>query len=173
MNKHAPLFLLFFIFISCNNDEIDNPIPEPENTEFISAVDISGFPEIAHSNPIFYDSKGKQNDFLNILLQNGINTIRLRLWINPDRKHSGFEEVKQFSQILKSKGFKIWLTLHYSNTWADPGHQETPTTWQGISFTALKDSVFNYTKKVVKKYSPNTFKLATKLIPAFFIPMEK
>ena len=45
----------------------------------------------------------------------------------------------------------MWLTLHYSNSWANPAHQTIPTQWQGISFAALKDSMYNYTERVVNE----------------------
>lgn len=60
--------------------------------------------------------------------------VRLRLWVNPIQTHSGFNEVKHFSKTLKNAGFKIWLTLHYSDTWADPEHQSIPLGWQGLNF---------------------------------------
>ena len=44
----------------------------------------------------------------------------------PFDEHSSFDEVKSFSDTLKSMGFNIYLTLHYSDTWADPGHQIIP-----------------------------------------------
>ena len=126
MNRTSQIVITLLIFISCNKKEPNKVVPELENSVFISAVDISSYPEISNSNPTFYDLVVNRNDLLTILKNNGINTIRLRLWVNPSNEHSGFYEVKQFSETLKNKGFKIWLTLHYSDTWADPAHQETP-----------------------------------------------
>ena len=136
---------------------------EEENLAFISAVDISKYPEISNTNQIFYDLDENQKDFLTILKEKGINTIRLRLWVNPVKEHSGFNEVKQFSQSLKTHGFKTWLTLHYSDSWADPGQQNPPTQWQGISFSALKDSVYNYTKKVMQEMQPDYIQIGNEI----------
>jgi arabinogalactan endo-1,4-beta-galactosidase len=83
---------------------------------------------------------------LKILKENGVNTIRLRLWVDPENQHSGFNEVNSFSEELRSRGFRIWLTLHYSDSWADPGKQVAPQRWQGLEFEALKDSLFHYTQ---------------------------
>jgi arabinogalactan endo-1,4-beta-galactosidase len=162
MKKTIQIIIILFAFISCNND-IDSPNIEPKNPEFINAVDISKYPEISNSNPAFYDLDGNQNSFLNILKEHGINTVRLKLWVNPSNEHASFNEVQQFSKTLKSKGFKVWLTLHYSDTWADPSHQETPVKWQGISFTALKDSVYNYTQKVVNEIQPNYIQIGNEI----------
>lgn len=163
MYRVIQLIIFLFIFISCKNEEINNPYIELQNRDFITAVDISKYPEISNSNPIFYNLNGNQNDFLTILKENGINTIRLKLWVNPNNEHSGFNEVKQFSQILKSNGFKTWLTLHYSDTWADPSEQETPIQWQGISYTALKDSVYNYTAKIITELQPNYIQIGNEI----------
>jgi arabinogalactan endo-1,4-beta-galactosidase len=170
MNRTLQVLMTFLIFISCTRDDINEPILENENSSFISAVDISSYPEISNSNPIFYDLEGNQNDFLTILKDNGINTIRLRLWVNPINEHSGFDEVKKFSQTLKTNGFKTWLTLHYSDTWTDPGHQETPIQWQGISFTALKDSVYKYTEKIVSKLQPDYIQIGNEINSGFLHP---
>lgn len=158
------------IFIACNKNDVKEPNPESENPSFISAVDISSYPEISDLNPSFFDSEGSKNDFLTILKNNGINTIRLRLWVHPNNEHSGFDEVKEFSKTLKSNGFKTWLTLHYSDTWADPGRQETPAQWKDLSFTQLKDSVYNYTSKVMTELEPDFIQIGNEINPGFLHP---
>ena len=170
MFKIAQIILALFIFISCTKDEVDTPISEEEDVNFISAADISQYPEISNSHPLFYDLNGTEKDFLNILKENGINTIRLKLWVHPNEGHSGFDEVNDFSKVLKSKGFKIWLSLHYSDTWADPSAQETPEQWQGISFEALKDSVFNYTIMVTNEIKPDYIQIGNEINSGFLFP---
>ena len=66
------------------NDQRDSRCAHPE---FISAVDISSYPEISMADLVFYDLEGNENDFLTILQDNGVNTIRLRLWVNPSSVH--------------------------------------------------------------------------------------
>lgn len=170
MNKIIQICVTLLFFISCNKEDTSSAIPENKTSDFISAVDISSYPEISNTNPIFYDLDGKQNDFLNILKENGINTIRLRLWVNPINGKSGFNEVTNLSKTLKSRGFKIWLTLHYSDTWADPANQETPKQWQALSFNELKDTVFNYTKKVVTELQPNYIQIGNEINSGFLHP---
>ena len=170
MNIKIQLLASFLILISCNKEDLIVPKLNNKGSEFISAVDISSYPEISNLNPIFYDLDENQKNFLLILKENGINTVRLRLWVNPTNEHSGFNEVKQFSKTLKANGFKTWLTLHYSDSWADPEHQDTPTQWQEISFTTLKDSVFNYTKRVVTKLEPNYIQIGNEINSGFLHP---
>ena len=74
------LFLGLGLMFGCSDDErIVSNEPENENLNFISAVDISRYPEISNSNPIFYDNNGNQNDFLNILKENGKIHWRIQL----------------------------------------------------------------------------------------------
>ena len=34
--------------------------------------------------------------------------------------HSNLSEVKQLATKVRTHGMKVWLTVHYSDTWADP-----------------------------------------------------
>ncbi len=170
MSRIIQILIFLLLFVSCNRNEINTLIPENKDSTFISAVDISSYPEISNSNPIFYDLEKNQKDFLTILKENGVNTVRLRLWVNPINEHSGLNEVKQFSKTLKNKGFKTWLTLHYSDTWADPAHQETPKQWKGNSFTQLKDSVYNYTDKIMTELKPDYIQIGNEINVGFLHP---
>lgn len=163
MNKSIQFVLPFLVFVSCAKDEVHSLDTSYTDSYTIAAVDISSYPEISESNPVFYNLEGKESNFLDILKSNGVNTIRLRLWVNPNGEHSGFNEVKTFSRALKAQGFKTWLSLHYSDTWADPAHQETPMQWQGLDFDGIKDSVFNYTKKVMTELKPDYIQIGNEI----------
>ena len=170
MNKLIQIIFYILILTSCSKDEADISIPENNNLEFISAVDISRYPEISDLNPIFFDLDGFQKNFLTILKDNGVNTIRLRLWVDPVDQHSGFDEVKQFAQTLKARGFKTWLSLHYSDTWADPANQVMPLEWQGINFTQLKDILYNYTEKIITEIQPDFIQIGNEINTGFLHP---
>ncbi len=165
------LSLLFvFLLASCEKAVVVANSLETIEPYVISAVDISSFPEINLTNPVFYDRDSNQSGFLNVLKENGINTIRLRLWVNPDNEHSSFKEVKEFSKTLKAYGFKIWLTVHYSDTWADPSQQITPENWKNVGFGNLKDSTYHYTKKVVVAMQPDFIQIGNEINSGFMHP---
>ena len=75
MKKIKFIFILIIIFACESNSEISDHWGGP-SPDLISAVDISYFPTIAESNPLFFNSQGDQVEFLNSLLDYGINTIR-------------------------------------------------------------------------------------------------
>ena len=157
---------MLVILCSCNKDDT-----EKSNDNFIiSGIDISSFPKINLSNPIFYNQESTVSDFLSTIKTSGVNTIRLRLWVNPTDNHSGFEEVKKFSQTLKSNGFKIHPALHYSDTWADPGKQETPLEWQQDSFESLQEKVASYTTKVMEEIKPDYIQIGNEINSGFLFP---
>ncbi|MBU1368121.1 MAG: arabinogalactan endo-1,4-beta-galactosidase [Bacteroidetes bacterium] len=162
------LIITLTLLLSCEkNAPADEPVA---TTKTISAVDISSFPEIEQSQPVFYTHENQAADFLQILKNSGINTIRLRLWIKPQNGHSGFAEVKAFSERLKALHFRIWLSVHYSDTWADPGHQKIPAIWEGIGFEALNDSVQNYTQSIVEQIKPDYIQIGNEINPGFLHP---
>lgn len=168
MSRIFRMFIVFIILISCNRD-LEHPAV-PEKKPMISAVDISTYPEIAASLPTFYQADGQESSFLSILQENGVNTIRLRLWVNPVDGHAGLEEVKELSETVTSMGFDTWITLHYSDTWADPGQQITPLQWQGLSFHDLKDSVTAYTQQVVTELQPTYLQIGNEINSGFLHP---
>ena len=60
---------------------------------------------------------------------------------------------KQSGQTIL--GFKIMIDFHYSDVWADPGHQSKPAAWVGLDFTSLTDTLYNYTRHVMDTLKSN------------------
>lgn len=58
-----------------------------------------------------------------ILAQNGVNAVRQRLWVNPSDGVYGLDYNLQLGSRMADAGMKIFLDMHLSDTWADPGHQ--------------------------------------------------
>jgi arabinogalactan endo-1,4-beta-galactosidase len=159
--RHLSIYLAFFIFLTACSKGAENipivdpipplpPVPSP-NANFIRGLDLSFSPEILAEGTKFYQA-GQQADLLQLCKDKGINTIRLRLWHTPTDAHSGLKEVVDFAKTLTTKGFGIWLDIHYSDTWADPGNQNKPAAWKSASVAVLKDSVFQYTARVMASF---------------------
>jgi arabinogalactan endo-1,4-beta-galactosidase len=164
------LLILFGLLISCDQRDCCGPPQPPDEKILIRGVDVSFLPEIEAAGTKFYDASGVEADVLDILKSNGVNTIRLRLWHTPSSVHSSLEEVTAFSERIKSKGFKLWLTVHYSDWWADPGQQVKPAAWEDASFADLADSVYNYTKKITTILNPDIIQLGNEVNPGFLLP---
>lgn len=92
----------------------------------------------------------------------GINAIRLRLWVNPsthtaspwpagnaDYSYANLTNVGALAARARAANLSFWLDMHYSDTWADPGHQRQPAAWQGSTFDDLVLRVAEYTRASV------------------------
>jgi arabinogalactan endo-1,4-beta-galactosidase len=123
MKIRIKLIALLYILItfSCSKDEVTN-----NSQEFIKAADLSMLPLIESEGTIYYNNNTIPEDALLTLKKAGCNTIRIRLWHTPTVNQSGFNEVKALAQRVKNNGMKVWLSVHYSDTWADPGNQIKP-----------------------------------------------
>ena len=178
--KNSIKYILFFfliILISCKNtstivsdEDEEVEIIIPQSKTFYNAVDISYYPTIQKKGISFYNRSGTKRDFLQILKENGVNTIRLRLWHSPKDEHASFKEVETLSKELKRLNFKVWLTVHYSDSWADPGKQVIPNAWKNASFSVLKDSVYNYTSKIMNKIEPDIIQIGNEIDPGILLP---
>ena len=138
--------------------------------EIISAVDISYYPLISSLNHTFYDSSGDEVDFIQLLKDVGINTVRLRIWHDPSHSGSSLQEVADFSEKIKSEGLKLWLCPHYSDTWADPGAQDQPRAWDGLNYSELKDEFYRYTSDIVSDLNPDFVQIGNEINNGFLHP---
>lgn len=165
------LFLLLIMTLilssSCSKKTNEDPIQE---SEFIRSVDLSSFPKIESKNLAFFNFDGIQEELITTLKNSGVNVVRLRIWNNPSNKHNSFDEVATFSHRLKNLGFKVWITIHYSDTWADPGNQTPPSNWQSITYAALKDSVYRYTEKIVREIDPEYIQIGNEINSGLLFP---
>jgi arabinogalactan endo-1,4-beta-galactosidase len=159
----ASTFVIFICACIKKNKEPDRGPSIEKNGYPIHAIDLSYVPELREYGIPTKNSNAQLEDMLLTVKNSNYNTIRLRLWKNPSNVHSGFEEVKTFANEIKSQGMKVWLTVHYSDTWADPGAQTKPQQWTGIGFQALKDSVYQYTKKIMEEINPDYIQIGNEI----------
>ena len=149
----------------------DDATVTPADT-FIRAADMSYLPLIESEGTI-YKHNNSAEDPITTLKNAGCNTIRIRLWKNPSDSHSGFTEVKNFTQRVKNAGLKVWLTVHYSDTWADPGSQTKPAAWQSMDFSTLKSAVTDYTNQIMTEINPDIIQIGNETNDGMLWPEGK
>ncbi len=159
--------------LSCSSDKPETPQSPIQNTpvtdDFIRAADMSYLPLIESEGTIFKKNGAPQNA-LTTLKNAGCNTIRIRIWKNPSDNHSALAEVKALALRVKQAGMKVWLTVHYSDTWADPGNQTTPSDWTSLSFANLKTAVSNYTTLLMTEIQPDIIQIGNEINTGFLWP---
>lgn len=167
------LLLLVVCLLSCSDQDVNTEEIFEKDEMFIRGADLSALPEIRSYNTTFYNAKNEAEDVLTILKNNGLNVVRLKLWHSPKNEHASIREVKAFAKEIKRMGMKVWLTVHYSDTWADPGQQAPPAKWEGLSFSSLKDSVYNYTRKIIQDIEPNYIQIGNEINSGILFPYGK
>lgn len=160
---YFPIILLM-LFYSCRADNKDNPDPIDNDTippSFVMGVDLSYVNQVEDHGGI-YRENGAVVDPFEVLSNHGANAVRLRLWHNPDwvfglydhevPLYSGFDDVAKSIARAKDAGMQVLLDFHYSDVWADPGHQDVPAAWRNITdINVLADSVYNYTYNTLSR----------------------
>ena len=169
MNRLTYILIIILVF-GCQSSSENNDHWGGVSPDLISAVDISYFPTIAESNPLFYNAQGDQVDFLNSLLDSGVNTIRLRLWVNPNEDVSSLQGIKEFSTLLKSLGFRIWITPHFSDTWAHPGQQILPSEWESLNFDELKEELYSHISQIMIEIEPEYIQIGNEINTGILFP---
>ena len=121
---------------------------------FLFGMDVSSVLAEEASGVKYYDFDGKETDLFRLLADNGINTIRVRVWNHPyDDEGRGFGggncDISAAVEIGKRAavaGQKLLVDFHYSDFWADPGKQMVPRAWAGMEIEEKTEAVFQFTK---------------------------
>lgn len=128
-------------------------------------ADVSWLPQMEATGYKFYDTDGKEKDCLQLLKDRGMNTIRLRVFVNPSNNkasgHCSKKETVEMALRAQKMGMRIMIDFHYSDSWADPGKQNKPKAWADHSFSQLLNDLYNNTYEVL-----DTLK-ATGVIPVW------
>lgn len=134
--------------------------------------DISFLTYIENNGGKFYDANGNPyNDVLDLLAENGINFVRLRLYNAPGTAvtytenaasatyrtptlpvsgrptggYQGTQDILNLAKRAKTHNMSICLTFHLSDFWSDAARQIVPAAWSSATTTdELAAYVYNY-----------------------------
>jgi len=116
---------------------------------FILGTDLSYLPMLdggggGAASPFRARAGGPPGDALDMAAAGGATHVRLRLWVNPlarnpsgwpargDDTYANLTGVLAMAARVAARGMRVWLDLHFSDTWADPGHQSKPRAWAAL-----------------------------------------
>lgn len=124
--------------------------------------DISLLPEYENAGAQYKtEDDTKIVDLLPWLHNEGMNAMRVRLFVDPDDHKSKYpakydpnacQDLDYITPLCKrivDNGFNLMLDFHYSDTWADPAKQWTPESWKGLTDEQLYDKIYEYTKETL------------------------
>ena len=159
----ALAFAVSSLFVGCGGsggDQKDEPDePSVDKVAFARGADVSWASEMEYDmthNPsriggtAFKDSKGNAGLYP-VLKATGINAIRLRVWVRPEDPNgwSGKEDVVKMAKRAAEAGMAVMIDFHYSDFFADPSCQNTPSEWSGLNLNGLCAKVSGHTRNVL------------------------
>ena len=127
--------------------------------DFIFGMDVSSVLAEEASGVRYYDFDGREADLFRVLADNGINTIRVRVWNHPyDDEGRGFgggncdiDTAVEIGKRATACGMGLLVDFHYSDFWADPGKQMVPRAWDGMKIKVKKQAACDYTRDCLNR----------------------
>ncbi|MFY7840978.1 MAG: glycoside hydrolase family 53 protein [Lacibacter sp.] len=129
------------------------PVPEPPivQTAFVKGADLGWITEMEAAGKKFYNTAGVETECIALMKSLGINTIRLRVWVNPSASWNNAADVVTKAVRAKNLGMRVMIDFHYSDSWADPGNQTKPAAWATLNFAELKAALAAHTSDVLNQ----------------------
>lgn len=132
------------------------------SSDFIFGVDISSYVAEKESGVKYYDFEGNELDdqgFFDLLAENGINYVRVRVWNHPyDADGNGYgggnndiDKAVQIGKWATEAGMKVSVDFHYSDFWADPAKQQAPAAWENLTVEEKAQELEAYTEESLNK----------------------
>lgn len=152
---HAFVFSLMLFGCGGASSTTSTAIPTPASTGnvsqaaggFAKGADVSWVSEMEAAGIKFYNKAGIQKDLLEVLKEQGMDSIRLRVWVNPaDGKYHNMADVIAKAKRVKAAGMRLMIDFHYSDTWADPDKQTKPVQWKDYSMDQLVTALADHTR---------------------------
>lgn len=122
---------------------------EVSTPAFAKGADVSWVTEMESKGVKFYDKGGNEKECMALMKDLGFNSIRLRVWVNPENGWNGKQDVLAKARRAQTLGMRLMIDFHYSDTWADPGHQDKPAAWRDYSLEQLVQAVADHTKDIL------------------------
>ena len=131
-------------------------------SDFLNGIDCSMVSIIEENGGAYIDFDGNKKDFFQLVKENGINLVRIRLWNNYKSetgvKGGGCLDVNRVLKMAlraKNAGLKFLLDFHYSDNWADPGKQSCPASWRNLDFNSAKKELEKFTQNTIEYFVSN------------------
>ena len=128
-----------------------------EAATFYKGADVSWVPQMEANGYYWLNASGVRQDILTILKGYGLSAIRLRTFVNPSSDpvngHCSITDTAAMAVRVKDAGMAVNIDYHFSDTWADEGHQNPPAAWASMSYSQMLQAMYNYvyhTMNVIK-----------------------
>lgn len=132
----------------------------------------------ARRSAFVYRENGEPSTEYAIMMKHGWNAFRLRVFVSPVRQapNNTLENTIPLAKAIKDAGATFMLDIHYSDTWADPGHQDTPVAWRELDVAGMEQKVEEYTRDVIAQLKaagamPDMVQVGNEITGGFLWPL--
>ncbi len=156
--------LLALAACSCGKDGNSSDSGDTGSTEeasgtvapsFAKGADISWVTEMESKGYRFYTASGSKKECTALMRDLGVNAVRYRVWVDPSDGWCNKEDVLEKAKRAQRLGLAIMIDFHYSDSWADPGKQNTPSAWASMSVNEMAVALSKHTKEVLNLLKEN------------------
>ena len=144
--------IVFFslLLLNCNKPDNGNGGTTPVVSVFAKGADVGWLTQMEAAGIKFYSGSGTETECMQLLKNIGMNSIRLRVWVDPAGGWNGTNDVVAKAMRAKNLGLKVMIDFHYSDSWADPGQQTKPAAWAALDLAGLQTAVYDHTYNVLQ-----------------------
>ncbi len=132
--------------------------------KFAYGVDYGWVSQLEAEGVTWVDEKGEKIDPLQAAINFGVDSVRLRVFVNPPKEaywdkmedvtcmlgYCDRQSVLSMSKRIKAAGLRLMLTIHYSDHFADPDFQDIPEAWKNEDFAGMKKCLVGHTKDILE-----------------------
>lgn len=144
MKKSIIILLAGIVLTGCYPTKTDSP-----RGSWARGCDLSWLSEMEHDSVKFRDESLALRDCIELLRGEGMNAVRLRVWVNHKTGWSNKEDMLGLAKRAAQAGQRIMIDIHYSDFFADPSHQTIPEAWQDYDYEQMQDAVREHTIDVL------------------------
>ncbi|GAB1311328.1 Arabinogalactan endo-beta-1,4-galactanase [Madurella fahalii] len=122
----------------------------------------------------YKNTNGQAQPLERIFAENGVNTVRQRVWVNPRDGNYNLDYNIALAKRAKAAGLGVYIDFHYSDTWADPAHQTIPSGWP-TDIENLSWKLYNYTLDASNRFQdegiqPTIMSIGNEITPGLLWP---
>lgn len=183
---HFAALLAAFSIFSCsesNTGTTDDPNETPDKTTketgFARGADVSWLTQMEAEGRKFFTpgTNRKEKECMELLRDDcGVNSIRLRVWVDPEDRWNSIEDVVVKASRAEKLGLRTMIDFHFSDTWADPGKQIMPKAWENYDLEQLKKAVASHVNETLLALksagvSPEWVQVGNEITPGMMHPV--
>lgn len=128
--------------------------------DFAMGVDVSTVLSLEASGVVFRDAAGNPADIFDVLADNGVNSVRIRVWNDPyDAGGHGYgggtvdvDRAVEIGRRATAAGLGVLVDFHYSDFWADPARQLAPKAWAALDDAGTVTALHDFTADALQRF---------------------